>query len=79
MTKSRKSASRHRIHGSPATVNRTLEALLKELPVDYFWMFIYNHMPRQACMRSLELLTDKVWPNFTDKIGAASNLHRSAG
>jgi hypothetical protein len=32
-------------------------------------MFIYNHMPHAATMRSLELLTEKVWPNFTDKIG----------
>ncbi len=60
------------IHGSPDTVNRKLEGLLKELPVDYFWMFIYNHMPHSACMKSLELLTEKVWPNFTDKISAGS-------
>ena len=59
------------IHGSPDTVNRKLEKLLKELPVDYFWMFIYNHMPQKASMRNLELLTTKVWPNFTDKIGTA--------
>lgn len=65
------------IHGSPDTVNRKLEALFEKLPVDYFWMFIYNHMPHAACMRSLELLTEKVWPNFTDKI-AASNTQRVA-
>jgi alkanesulfonate monooxygenase SsuD/methylene tetrahydromethanopterin reductase-like flavin-dependent oxidoreductase (luciferase family) len=59
------------IYGSPDTVTRKLEKLLKDLPVDYFWMFIYNHMPHKACMRSLELLTTKVWPNFTDKIGKA--------
>lgn len=59
------------IYGSPDTVNRKMEELLKRLPVDYFWMFIYNHMPQKACMRSLELLTTKVWPNFTDKIGKA--------
>ena len=58
------------IHGSPDTVNRKIAKLLKELPVDYFWMFIYNHMPHRATMRSLELLTEKVWPNFTDKIGS---------
>ena len=67
------------IHGSVDTVNRKLEALLKALPVDYFWMFIYNHMPQDACMRSLELLTEKVWPNFTDKIGAGATRQRSAG
>ena len=59
------------IHGSPDTVNRKLEALFEKLPVDYFWMFIYNHMPHSACMKSLELLTEKVWPNFTDTIGHA--------
>lgn len=57
------------IYGSPDTVNRKLEELFKRLPVDYFWMFVYNHMPHKAWMRSLELLTTKVWPNFTDKIG----------
>lgn len=56
------------IHGSVDTVNRKLDKLLKELPVDYFWMFIYNHAPHRALMRSFELLTTKVWPNFTDKI-----------
>jgi alkanesulfonate monooxygenase SsuD/methylene tetrahydromethanopterin reductase-like flavin-dependent oxidoreductase (luciferase family) len=65
------------IHGSPDTVNRKIEDLLKHLPVDYFWMFIYNHMPHDACMRSLELITEKVWPNFTDKI-KASNTQRVA-
>ncbi|MBI4693185.1 MAG: LLM class flavin-dependent oxidoreductase [Gammaproteobacteria bacterium] len=65
------------IFGSPDTVNRKLEALLKQLPVDYFWMFIYNHMPQKACLRSLELLTEKVWPNFTDKIGAAAPRTRA--
>jgi alkanesulfonate monooxygenase SsuD/methylene tetrahydromethanopterin reductase-like flavin-dependent oxidoreductase (luciferase family) len=61
------------IHGSPDTVNRKLEVLLKQLPVDNFWMFIYNHMPHDACMKSLELLTEKVWPNFTDKINPSSS------
>lgn len=65
------------IHGSPDTVNRKIEDLLKNLPVDYFWMFIYNHMPHSAVMRSLELLTEKVWPNFTDSI-KASNTQRVA-
>jgi alkanesulfonate monooxygenase SsuD/methylene tetrahydromethanopterin reductase-like flavin-dependent oxidoreductase (luciferase family) len=60
------------IHGSPETVNRKLEKLFETLPVDYFWMFIYNHMPHEAIMRSLALLTEKVWPNFTDKIGGSA-------
>lgn len=56
------------IFGSPDTVNRKMEALLKDFPVDYFWMFLYNHLPHAVCMRNLEILTEKVWPNFTDKI-----------
>jgi hypothetical protein len=55
-------------------VNRKLEKLLKELPVDYFWMFIYNHMPQAPLMKSLELLTEKVWPNFTDRIGTGGGV-----
>jgi hypothetical protein len=51
--------------------------LLKALPVDYFWMFIYNHMPHDKNMRSLELMTEKVWPNFTDRI-KPSNITRVA-
>ncbi|MEM7540617.1 MAG: LLM class flavin-dependent oxidoreductase [Pseudomonadota bacterium] len=65
------------IHGSPDTVNRKLEALFKALPVDYFWNFHYNHMPHKALMRSIELATEQVWPNFTDKI-KAPNTQRVA-
>ena len=67
------------IHGSPDTVNRKIEALLKELPVDYFWMFIYNHVPHNQLMRSIELLTEKVWPNHTDKIVGPNSQRASAG
>ena len=67
------------IHGSPDTVNRKMEALLKQLPVDYFWMFIYNHMPHDKNMKSLELLTEKVWPNFTSTIGSQAARQKSAG
>jgi alkanesulfonate monooxygenase SsuD/methylene tetrahydromethanopterin reductase-like flavin-dependent oxidoreductase (luciferase family) len=66
------------IHGNPDTVNRKLEVLLKQLPVDYLWMFIYNHMPQKACMRSLELLTEKVWPNFTDAIKPSNTMRVAA-
>ena len=58
------------IYGTPTTVNKKIEKLLETLPVDYFWMFIYNHVPHKALMRSIELLTNEVWPNFTDKITA---------
>jgi alkanesulfonate monooxygenase SsuD/methylene tetrahydromethanopterin reductase-like flavin-dependent oxidoreductase (luciferase family) len=67
------------IHGSPDTVNRKLEKLFKALPVDYFWMFIYNHMPHDKCMKSLELVTEKVWPNFTDTIGRSAAMQKAAG
>lgn len=57
------------ICGSPDTVNRTFEKLFKELPAEYFWLYTYNELvPQKASMRSFELLTDKVLPNFTDKI-----------
>jgi len=57
------------IYGTPDTVNRKLEKLLKDFPVDYFWNFVYNYMPHDKLMKSYELLTEKVWPNFTDKVG----------
>ena len=56
------------IHGSPSTVCRKIEEQLKHYPVEYFWHFIYNHMPHDALMRCLELFTEEVWPHFTDKI-----------
>ena len=57
------------IHGSPDTVNRRLEALFKELPCAYFWNFTMNELvPHKQMMRSFELQTEKVWPNFTDDI-----------
>lgn len=57
------------IHGTPSTVNRKLEALFKMLPCEYFWNFAMNELiPHKDMMRSWELQTEKVWPNFTDKI-----------
>ena len=57
------------ICGSPDTVNRTFEELFKKLPAEYFWLYTYNELvPHKASMRSFELLTDKVLPNFSDKI-----------
>jgi len=57
------------IHGSPDTVNRKLEVLLKELPVDYLWLLNWNELvPQKGMMRHLELLTEKVLPNFTNSI-----------
>ncbi|MEX2481880.1 MAG: LLM class flavin-dependent oxidoreductase [Gammaproteobacteria bacterium] len=57
------------IAGSPATVCRAFEKLFKEFPAEFFWNYVYNEMlPQRASMRSHELLTEKVWPHFTDKI-----------
>jgi alkanesulfonate monooxygenase SsuD/methylene tetrahydromethanopterin reductase-like flavin-dependent oxidoreductase (luciferase family) len=63
-------APRHSaIAGSPDTVCRKLEALFKDFPVEYFWNYVYNEMlPHSASMRSHELLTEKVWPHYSDKI-----------
>jgi alkanesulfonate monooxygenase SsuD/methylene tetrahydromethanopterin reductase-like flavin-dependent oxidoreductase (luciferase family) len=58
------------IHGSPSTVCRKIEALLRYAPVEYFWLFMQNEsIPQAKLMRSIELMTTKVWPNFTDTIG----------
>jgi alkanesulfonate monooxygenase SsuD/methylene tetrahydromethanopterin reductase-like flavin-dependent oxidoreductase (luciferase family) len=55
--------------GSPDTVSRKLEALFKDLPAEYFWIYLYNELvPQKAAMRTLELLTTKVLPRFSDKI-----------
>ncbi|WP_219893451.1 LLM class flavin-dependent oxidoreductase [Aquisediminimonas profunda] len=56
--------------GSPDTVNRQLEAALKVMPVDYLWLFTANELLAQPkMMRNLELMSTKVFPNFTDRIG----------
>jgi len=58
------------ILGSPSTVCKRLEQILRDAPVEYFWMFMQNEsIPLADLMRSLELMTAKVWPNFTDTIG----------
>lgn len=63
--------------GSPDTVNRQLEAALKTMPIDYLWLFTPNELlPQQMMMKHLDLMTRKVLPNFTDKIGP--NIHRKA-
>ncbi len=57
------------ICGSPDTVNRKLEKLFEDLPCDYFWLFTYNGLiPQNKMMRHFELLTEKVLPNFTDRV-----------
>lgn len=68
------------IAGSPSTVCRKLEELLRVVPVEYFWLFMQNEsIPQTKLMRSLELLTTKVWPNFTDMIGKPRPLAREQG
>ena len=49
-----------------------METILRQAPVEYFWLFMQNEsIPLTDIMRSLELMTTKVWPNFTDTIGKA--------
>ncbi|NWK97469.1 hypothetical protein DM806_17710 [Sphingobium lactosutens] len=56
--------------GSPDTVNRQLEAAFKFMPVEYLWLFTPNELlPQAKMMKHLDLLTHKVLPNFTDRIG----------
>jgi hypothetical protein len=58
-------------------VNRQLEAALKVMPVDYLWLFTANELLAQPkMMRHLELMSTKVLPNFTDRIGP--NVRRAA-
>lgn len=60
------------IAGSPTTVCRQIEKMLKATPVEYLWLFSQNEsIPQKQLMRSVELMTTKVWPHFTDKIGKA--------
>jgi alkanesulfonate monooxygenase SsuD/methylene tetrahydromethanopterin reductase-like flavin-dependent oxidoreductase (luciferase family) len=57
------------IAGSPDTVCRKLEKLFHDLPMEYFWNFMYiSLLPQKAAMRCHELLTTKVYPHFCDKI-----------
>lgn len=57
------------ICGSPDTVSRKLEELLRELPAEYLFCFTFNEVvPQKAMMRHFELLTEKVLPNFSDEI-----------
>ena len=57
------------IAGSPDTVCRKLEKLFKVLPCEYFFNFMYNELlPQKAAMRCHELLTTRVYPNFSDDI-----------
>jgi alkanesulfonate monooxygenase SsuD/methylene tetrahydromethanopterin reductase-like flavin-dependent oxidoreductase (luciferase family) len=63
------------IVGSPSTVCKQIETVLNYAPVEYFWLFMQNEsIPQNKLMRSLELMTTKVWPSFTDVIGKARPL-----
>lgn len=66
--------------GSPDTVNRQLEAALEFMPVEYLWLFTSNELlPQEKLMKSLHLMSTKVLPNFTDKIGPRIHPARAAG
>lgn len=61
--------------GSPDTVNRQMEAALAYTKMDHLWLFTANELLAQdKMMRHLELMTHKVLPNFTDKIGARASV-----
>jgi alkanesulfonate monooxygenase SsuD/methylene tetrahydromethanopterin reductase-like flavin-dependent oxidoreductase (luciferase family) len=58
------------ILGSASTVCKQMETILRQAPVEYLWLFMQNEsIPLIDIMRSLELMTTRVWPNFTDTIG----------
>ena len=51
--------------GSPDTVSRQMETLMKETPVRWLFAWTYNGlMPHDKIMRSLELFQTKVLPRF---------------
>ncbi len=51
--------------GSPDTVSRQMETLVKETPVRWLFAWTYNGlMPHEKIMRSLELFQTKVLPRF---------------
>lgn len=55
--------------GTPDSVTRQLEAMLKDAEVEYLWLFTHGElMPQPAVMRHFELLTEKVLPRFDTRI-----------
>jgi len=55
--------------GTPDSVCRQLEAMLKDAEVEYLWLFTHGELvPQPAMLRHFELLTEKVLPHFTDRI-----------
>lgn len=59
--------------GTPDTVCRQMENTLSYMPCEYLWLFTGNELlPQKHLMRSMELMTEKVLPHFTDKIKPAN-------
>jgi alkanesulfonate monooxygenase SsuD/methylene tetrahydromethanopterin reductase-like flavin-dependent oxidoreductase (luciferase family) len=60
--------------GTPDTVIRQMERTFEYMPCEHLWLFTGNELlPQQHLMRSMELMTEKVLPHFTDTI-KTSNL-----
>lgn len=55
--------------GTPDSVCRQLEKMLRGVEVDYLWLFTHAELvPQTNMMRHLELLTQQVLPHFTDTV-----------
>ena len=53
--------------GTPDTVSRQMERLLKDTPVRWLFAWTYNGLiPHDKIMRSLELFSTKVLPRFAE-------------
>jgi len=58
--------------GTPDSVCRQLEAMLKDAEVEYLWLFTHAELvPQAAMLRHFELLTEQVLPHFTDQVRSA--------
>jgi alkanesulfonate monooxygenase SsuD/methylene tetrahydromethanopterin reductase-like flavin-dependent oxidoreductase (luciferase family) len=52
--------------GDPAYVTGRIKEFRDELNLPYYILFAYNSMPKEKVMRSLELFSEQVMPNFQD-------------
>ncbi len=60
--------------GTPDQVCRQMEKTLSYMPCEHLWLFTGNELlPQRMLMKSMELMTEKVLPHFTNTI-KTSNL-----
>tara|TARA_R110002110_G_scaffold413729_1_gene641551 strand:+ start:31860 stop:33083 length:1224 start_codon:yes stop_codon:yes gene_type:complete len=60
--------------GTPDQVCRQMEKTFKYMPCEHLWLFTGNELlPQHMLMKSMDLMTEKVLPNFTSTV-KASNL-----